>query len=149
MDAAANTINIGLLSINVNNFMLTSDKSIIDTLNEDNLKIEFYSKTTVSLSKEEVAVSVGGHYLKELDEILKLEVLCVFSIEKMSKIIFINENNDKINFPKDLIATFLNVSIGTLRGILYEKTKNSVFAKFPFPLIGLDELIKNNIFVVE
>lgn len=47
------------------------------------------------------------------------------------------------NIPKYLAIKLLNISLGTLRGILFEKLNNTEFDEFLFPLVNANELIEN------
>ena len=73
----------------------------------------------------------------------------VFRIDNMTRFVIIDKNNNRLNFKADLIPTFLNVAIGGLRGVLYEKTKGSVLSKYPLPLVDMRDVMKWNTFHVD
>lgn len=126
----------------------TSEKLSQIALTEKTLSVEHLIKTIIKADREQVKVLVGVRYLKEFTELYKLELLLSYELKNMNEVIQIDKEEKKINFPKDLLFTFLSVAIGTLRGALYEKTKDTPLRDYPFPLIPSEQLIDSNTFVL-
>ena len=100
-----------------------------EIINQDNLGVQFLVQTFLNKEANLVKLKVGAKYNLAETTILNLELLFVFNIDNMER--------------------FINVAIGGMRGVLFEKTKGTVFAKYPLPLVDLQELIKHNTFHVE
>ena len=111
-----------------------------EIINQDNLGVQFLVQTFLNKEANLVKLKVGAKYNLAETTILNLELLFVFNIDT---------ENKQLKFNADLIPTFINVAIGGMRGVLFEKTKGTVFAKYPLPLVDLQELIKHNTFHVE
>ncbi len=74
-------------------------------------------------------------YLKQSKEILsKLKVKFDFEVEQLSNIIRTIDKNS-IQFKVDIIPDLFRVSMDTMRGIYYEKLKNTVLSGHIIPLI--------------
>ena len=94
-------------------------------------------------------IKVGTKYDIQEVSVLNLELLFVFGINNIDNLVSVDRDNMKLNFKADLIPTFINVAIGGMRGVLYEKVKSTKLEAYPLPLIDLQELIKQNTFHVE
>lgn len=79
---------------------------------------------------------------------LKIRVLFQYRIEKKSWESLKNENT--YIFPKNLVTHLSVLSLGTLRGILYEKIHNSseLISNYILPLINISDLITENVEVI-
>ena len=118
-------------------------------IKQDNLGVQFLVQTFLNKEANLVKLKVGAKYNLAETTILNLELLFVFNIDNMERFVNIDTENKQLKFNADLIPTFINVAIGGMRGVLFEKTKGTVFAKYPLPLVDLQELIKHNTFHVE
>lgn len=79
---------------------------------------------------------------------LKIRVLFYYRIEKQSW-----ENLKKENvliFPKNLVTHLSLLSLGTLRGILFEKihTDETSLSKYILPLINISDLINEDVKII-
>ena len=130
----------------VNSFK--SDELQTTNINEDDLSVEHLVKTIIKTDENQLQVLVGVRYLKRFTELYKLELLLCYELQNMSEVIQVDKENQKINIPKDLLFTFLSVAIGTLRGALYEKTKETSLSSYPLPMIPSEQLINSNSFML-
>lgn len=78
---------------------------------------------------------------KEIDTlILEAESRFVFYIKNLGDLIDVrDEATFSLNI--DFIPTLINVAIGTMRGIIYSRTGNSILSHFPLPMISMNELM--------
>jgi hypothetical protein len=89
-------------------------------LNESLLKVSFtviyiYSDNEIELARNSVCLDF---YLDPINDVIKLD-----------------ENDNVITGQEDLIDTFLNITIGTLRGIMMKNLKNTPLEQYYLPLI--------------
>ncbi|MBR3028434.1 MAG: hypothetical protein IKH58_09895 [Bacteroidales bacterium] len=89
-------------------------------LNENLLKVSFtvvyiYSDNEIELARNSVCLDF---YLDPINDVIKLD-----------------ENDNVITGQEDLIDTFLNITIGTLRGIMMKNLKNTPLEQYYLPLI--------------
>jgi len=73
-----------------------------------------------------------------------IEVAVDFNIESESFESQI-EKEHEYRVPKDFAIHLAMVTVGTTRGILHEKTRNTPFNTFPIPTIDLTQSIKNDL----
>jgi hypothetical protein len=71
-----------------------------------------------------------------------IEVSCEFDIDKGFWDKF--ENSDSITIPKGFMAHLAMITVGTSRGVLHGKTKNTKFNDFILPMINVAEMIKED-----
>lgn len=73
----------------------------------------------------------------------KQDIYTVFGIEPFDKVIRINSSGFKTTEPL-LIDTFVNISIGALRGMLAKNLKGTPLANSVLPLIPMDIIRQNS-----
>ena len=54
---------------------------------------------------------------------------------------YISIEKNRISVKPELLTIMLSVSIGSLRGMLVMRTKNSDFENYPLPLVNVTELV--------
>lgn len=76
----------------------------------------------------------------EKNEFLKFTYITEFFIEELNKIFLVRSNND-FDIDEGLEVTLVGLSISTGRGILFEKTKGTIYNNFLFPIVNPSDLI--------
>jgi hypothetical protein len=71
-----------------------------------------------------------------------VEVSCEFDVVKSFWDKF--ENSESILIPKGFMAHLAMITVGTTRGVLHEKTKNTKFNKIVVPMINVTKMIKED-----
>lgn len=145
MDANAN-IEFGLKSVAVLLFEQTDNAELLDSVTPETLGVQFITQTLVERETGQVGVKAGVKYVFGKIEIFRLETLTAFEIKDIASVISIDRQQKRINFSVDIVPTFLNVAIGTLRGILVEKMAGTPLGKYPLPLIDSNLLVERNTF---
>jgi len=131
-------------------YSISSCDSMAHTcINRETLRVQFMTQTFLNIKNNQVKIKVGTKYDIQEVSVLNLELLFVFGINNIDNLVSVDRDNMKLNFKADLIPTFINVAIGGMRGVLYEKVKSTILEAYPLPLIDLQELIKQNTFHVE
>lgn len=74
-----------------------------------------------------------------------LKMSCEFSIEPNSFVKFIDSKRTNIKVPKGLLTHFTILTIGTARGILHERLKNTDYKSFLLPTINVVDLIEEDV----
>lgn len=118
-------------------------------LDKDNLRVQFMTQTFLDIKNNLIKIKVGTKYNAQEVSILNLELLFTFSIDNINNLVSVDKKDMRLHFKADLIPTFINIAIGGMRGVLYEKVKSTKLKEFPLPLVDLQEVLKNNSFHVE
>lgn len=74
---------------------------------------------------------------------LIIEVSCEFDVIKDFWEEFESKKNNTI--PKGFMAHLAMITVGTTRGVLHEKTKNTKFNEFIFPTINVAKMIEKDV----
>ncbi|QRM89769.1 hypothetical protein FG167_11200 [Lacinutrix sp. WUR7] len=80
-------------------------------------------------------VSVNVSIIETGESFCELNVENEFEIKPLAKIVKI-EAEDKHNVPTEILRTIVSLSVSTVRGILYEKSKGSIIQGEVYPLIN-------------
>lgn len=144
---AYNNIKFGITAIRVLSFSYQDPREIINDFNPENYPLE--AKTNVNyrwnINKNFFAILLKIQYLikdsnKETVELLSLSFTAEYTVENLAEIFHVKSNID-FEMNRELELTFLGIAISTGRGILYEKTKGTVFNNFIYPIINPQDLI--------
>lgn len=76
---------------------------------------------------------------------LIIAATCGFKIEKKAWTKLLNKDTNKLILPEDFASHLAVLTVGTIRGILHEKTKGTPYNKFILPPINLTDLIKQDV----
>lgn len=77
-----------------------------------------------------------------IEDMVSIDVSSIFEIPNIDK--FIDLQSDSFNDKAQLVPQMLNIAIGATRGMLAAKVAGTILAKFPMPMIDLEELITNS-----
>ena len=138
-------VKFSLKAIKELNFSLIDELDSFD-INEDTLDVKYYTQTFINIPENRIVVEVGVKYNYEDCSLVNFELSVTFLIDDLDTIISIDHENKKLNTSFDFIPTFLNISIGTIRGALYEKLKDTILYIFPLPLLSNSSMVQNNNF---
>lgn len=110
--------------------------------------MDSYSISTdieIGLSEPEKGVQMllGITMLQKNKPHIKIEVSCDFVIEEKTWDSFCNEN--EILLPAGFMRHLAKISIGTVRGILHARTRNTAFSDFMLPLLNVGKLVAEDI----
>lgn len=133
-------IQMRLLSVDEVRFLMSLEK-LGDKPNPDTIQIGFSSNVDVDIKNNRFALIFGIRYVVKEDVILECIYKFSFDVVDLAKYISYDEN--KTMSIKYLMPHFLNVAVGTMRGILVVRTAGTVLSTLPLPMIDIDELGKN------
>ncbi len=80
-------------------------------------------------------------YADVLHNLLHYVVSFDFDIKNLSKEILLDKGSVKVPVP--LLHIILSVGIGTLRGMLAQRTHLTMLDKYPLPILNINEIIDN------
>lgn len=105
-------------------------------LKADDIQVGISHSISIDLEKKIAGVMFGIFYSTEdvNTKLLEYSIIVNFKVPELECITI--KEDDKI-FIKDenIILNLLNVTVGTLRGALFLKTKGTPLEKFPFPIL--------------
>ena len=112
------------------------------------LRVYHLMETEIHPQEETIYVRSGIRYSNEEDVLCECVIGIQYGLEDFNSLIHIDEDSKRINFSSSFIPTFLNMTYGTLRGVLFEKVKGTSLSSYPLPPISMQELEKMNHFRV-
>ena len=113
-------------------------------LDVDDLQVGMKHSIKIDNKKNIVGVHLGIIYLtnKENVKLLEYSMNINFRIPELKNIITEEDNNIVVK-DENIILNLLNISVGTLRGALFLKTKGTGLERFPLPVIPSSLLSKS------
>lgn len=100
---------------------------------------EFSADENNSLLRCEAVAS----YIDEGAPVMKIVVRCDFFIEQSSWDSLKKENETV--FPAGFLQHLASLTVGTMRGIYYGKTENTIHNRFFIPLLDVSQAIKDDL----
>lgn len=113
-------------------------------LDVNDIQVGMKHSIKIDNEKNIVGVHLGIIYLTSEDNVKLLEysMNINFRIPELKNIIT-EEDNSIVVKDENIILNLLNISVGTLRGALFLKTKNTGLERFPLPVIPSSLLSKS------
>lgn len=79
---------------------------------------------------------------------LVISATCSFQLEEEAWNSLLDEENEKLVIPEGFASHMAVITVGTIRGILHEKTKDTPYNQFIIPPVNLTEMINGDIDMV-
>lgn len=130
-------IQIQLLSINEIHFMMSPDK--MDNKLDD-VRVGFSNNVELDSGKDRISIVFGVRYIKGEEILLESVYRFGFAVKNLKT--FVVKKDENVITIKNLVPHFLNVAIGTMRGILVVKTAGTSLSKMILPIFDSTELSK-------
>jgi tetratricopeptide (TPR) repeat protein len=133
------SFNFSLQSVKSSDFWLLPKPADVVTIDAVEATYSFESEITISFEKKEVSV-VLATLVKPTEEypsdLLGITVKVIFNLHEMEKHI------DKVlqSIPDELLNSLINVTLGSTRGILLERCRDTYFENTFLPLINPAEI---------
>ncbi|MCI2082959.1 MAG: hypothetical protein LKK08_05710 [Bacteroidales bacterium] len=140
MAKSNNNIEMRLLSVNEEKFMMAANKCDGTTAPED-LQLEFSNRVSPNTETNIIDISFGVRYVLKEEPILESVYRFSFEVKNLSS--FVVKNDDGNMTINDIMPHLLNVAVGTMRGILVVKTAGTNLSKYPLPIIDATTLSNN------
>lgn len=132
-------ITFALTGVKVNNFSL----NLPEEIQHSNLTFDIGLERTFDIDNETVILSIPiVMYLHKdsTDEtnIGTIKTSFIFHIHNMKDLL----SGERVNIPKELMGTFVNIAYATTRGILFEKSASSSIGNVILPLVSPVKLLE-------
>jgi hypothetical protein len=93
--------------------------------------------------KNNIMCSIDFTFFVNKNPFMKIKVACFFEIEiesyKKLKVV-----DSYVYYPKDFLTHLIVLTLGTLRGVLHEKTENTKYNTYFIPIMDVSDLIKDD-----
>lgn len=139
-EEAKATVSLSIIDIQETAFKYNTEYDY-SKLSRDVLGLGLNEKLNPNIEDNILGVETSLSYVDIRDQtpLIELAVLMKFSISNLDKLIEIK--GDAIEVKDDnFIFGLFNISIGTLRGVLYSKLKGTPLEDYPLPAIPADAL---------
>lgn len=133
------SFNFSLQSVSSSDFWLLPKPADVSTIDAVEATYSFESEITISYEKKEVSV-VLSTLVKPTEEyatyLLGITVKVVFNLHEME------QHVDKVlqSIPDELLNSLINVTLGSTRGILLERCRDTYFENTFLPLVNPAEV---------
>lgn len=131
-------IQFRLTGIEVPQFAIFTENEFSDSMNID-YGFEFSVNENDSLLRCEAAAS----YIDGGTPVMKIVVRCDFFIEQSSWASLKKDNGTV--FPAGFLQHLASLTVGTMRGVYYGKTENTIHNRFFIPLLNVTQAIKEDL----
>jgi hypothetical protein len=138
--AKSENINFVLKGIKTDYFSIAAENYTEGKASELNTAMRF----GVDAKTHIIAAFVSLSFLQDKKPFIQIEVSCHFQIDSKSWKNFLDKKGIRITIPKGFLAHMSMITVGTARGILYEKTEGMTFNKFIVPTINVTSMIKED-----
>ena len=132
-------IGFGLNKINTQQFAIIED---VYNSEDNDIIIETSLGFGVDSENASIISSVKIQFQQNKNPFLIIEVSCEFDVVDESWDKFID--TDSIRIPKGFMAHLAMITVGTTRGVLHAKTKDTKFNVFILPTINVAEMVKED-----
>lgn len=109
----------------------------------------YCTNSEINIASDSIIISASIKYFSSSVTYVDFTVALSFYVENLEQIVVYKEDSKEISFRSDILPAFLNITCGTVRGMLAEKVKNNSLSKYPVPLLSLEILMKNNHIIVK
>lgn len=131
------TINARLSSVSEVSFMMSPGKLSDDTKQE--VRVGFSNQIIPDVEQDIFTLIFGVRYELAGEPILECVYRFVFEVKNLAQFIVLGEDRGSITVSS-IMPHFLSVAVGTMRGILVVKTAGTNIARYPLPMVNIDNL---------
>jgi hypothetical protein len=128
-------VDIALIKIQETGFMFNTDFDY-NGLQKSNIALKYGQKFHIDLNANTIGIEITFIYTDKTTnaDLTQLSVNSIYSVSELNLILRIEDGAYKTNDNR-IIPELVNLSIGTIRGILYTKLKGTALDDLPLPLI--------------
>ncbi len=142
-----NKIMYGLKSIRVNSFSIETPKKKVSEKEPVLYDFNVVPEIKYNIGENLILVGLQGTVtIKETSEkVLEINVAFIYAAKDLGSFVVQNENgiwDFKDKKDEGLIITLLSISLSTLRGIIYEKTRGTIMDSVVMPVMDPSTFIK-------
>lgn len=129
-----------LTSVESKNFVDNIHNQVVE-LSPDTLRVA-HSLAIIVVGEEELDVEVRLQYGEEEKVYSDIRVVCNFRVGNLQHVMKIEQDTQQVSFDESLVRIIVPVAFSTARGYFSAKLEGTPLAKYPFPIIKTDALIK-------
>ncbi|MEQ9278061.1 MAG: hypothetical protein RLN83_01090 [Balneola sp.] len=130
-----------LANIKTEEFAIIEDVYVED----EEVRLGTFLDFGTDTEKQILGSTVKFQFDQNKNPFLIISVTCAFEIEKEAWNTLIKEDNTHLTIPEGFASHMAVITVGTARGVLHEKTKNTEFNDFIIPPINLTGMISDDI----
>lgn len=125
----------------------TEEFAIIEEAFDKNRSSNLSTQLQFGYNNEKRAISVTCkfQFQQEKKPFLIIAAQCIFEMKDNAWKNLADDELKKITIPLGFASHLAMVTVGTIRGILHEKTQNTYFNRFILPPVDLTRIIKDDI----
>lgn len=139
------TMEVRLVRIKESSFNLQADHKTEKILQVKDLQVGININTIPFLLNNQIKlrITIDYHYIDNtiLVEPLFYSMEIWFDVKDLAN--FVEEKRENVLIKHELLSMLLGVSIGTIRGMMAHRCKNTVFENYPLPIINVTHLMAN------
>lgn len=107
------------------------------------INVSMSASVLPDINRNLLTLTLGVRYVSSTasneKELLRYNILVDFEIDKLEERIQITDKTVKV--PSHLLTLIMSVGVGTLRGMLAQRTSGTVLDKYPLPLMNISEIV--------
>lgn len=134
-------LSFSLVDINTNEF------AIIDSAynKENNVGLSTSVNFGFDADEHVLGTQVRFQFEQRESPFLIIDTTCGFKISDKSWNSMLDKETNQLIIPEGFASHMAVITVGTVRGILHEKTKETVFNRYIIPPINLTTIIKEDV----
>lgn len=94
-----------------------------------------------------IGIQVKFQFEQNEKPFLVISATCSFQLQEEAWKSLVDENEQKIVLPEGFASHLAVITVGTVRGILYEKTRETPYKDYLIPPINLTDLIQEDVVI--
>ena len=131
---------VQLTSIENRGFLDHIKEQVVE-LSPETLRVA-HSLAIIVGGNEKLDVEVRLQYGEEGKVFADIRIVCHFRVGHLEQVMKMDQNTQQVSFDESLVRVILPIAFSTARGYFSAKLERTPLAKFPFPIIKTDALIK-------
>ena len=143
------SIKVSIEAIRERSFSLISDDLMPEGDFGSEIKVNHRLVTEIDQSNQLISVESGVQYSVADSVLCELILVTDFRIEPYRDVVEVDEQSRTITFSAEFVPTLLDIAYGCLRGVLYEKTKDSPISQYPLQIAPSEELAQLNRYMIK
>lgn len=133
---------ITLIEIQAGKFSMPSEISLPSDLRKAEFNIRLRLRFFYQKNRDFVMTEISTVYLLKEQEIMSFDMTLGFHIKEWAKKLESLNDITQLKVDKDTLQ-IAEISVGVLRGSLFEKTQNSPLAPLYLPIADINRLLEN------
>lgn len=126
--------------------VISLKQDLHENFNNENLDFNFKFGLNENEETNEFGIFIEVSYLygeteDSRHEYVNIKVEVRYEIRNIGQ--YMNQENEQIELPEDLLASLLGIAFSTVRGVVSTRTKGTYWQDFYLPIINPTKVIRN------